>query len=121
MPCIKTTLLAVAGLTIGALAAVAQTNSSAVDRDVARARTNSSDSAKKDQPTAVAKYFVKTVPGTRPYDQRGVNMFETAKPAPNSFTGPSLDIGAAFSQSFQVCNSRTPRPRGSSTARTRTS
>lgn len=93
-------LLALAALTLGAVSAVAQGNSSGADRPTAAARSNASDSVKKEGPTQVAKYFTKTVPGARPYDQRGVNVFESPK-STTPFTGPTLDIGAAFSQSFQ--------------------
>ena len=45
--------------------------------------------------------FQKTVRNVRPYDQRGVNVFEMPKQSADGFTGPTLDIGAAFTQSFQ--------------------
>jgi hypothetical protein len=45
--------------------------------------------------------FQKTVRNVRPYDQRGVNMFEVPKTSSDGFTGPTLDLGAAFTQSFQ--------------------
>ena len=56
--------------------------------------------------------FQKTVRNVRPYDQRGVNVFEMPKQATDGFTGPTLDIGAAFTQSFQSLkhsNSAAPR------------
>ena len=61
---------------------------------------------------SISKYFARNVPATRPYDQRGVNMFEVPKPGRGSFTGPALDIGAAFAQSFQsLSQSNTAAPR----------
>ena len=45
--------------------------------------------------------FTKTVRNVRPYDQRGVNMFEVPKISSEGFAGPTLDIGAAFTQPFQ--------------------
>ena len=45
--------------------------------------------------------FQKTVRNVRPYDQRGVNVFEMPKTSSEGFTGPTLDLGAAFTQSFQ--------------------
>ena len=60
----------------------------------------------------ISRYFTRSVPAARPYDQRGVNMFEVAKPGRGLFTGPSLDIGAAFAQSFQALSqSNTAAPR----------
>ena len=74
-------------------------------------RNEASDSSSNEKAT-ISKYFARNVPATRPYDQRGVNMFEAPKPARGSFTGPSLDIGAAFAQSFQSLNqSNTAAPR----------
>lgn len=60
---------------------------------------------------AIAQAFNKTVPGVRAYDKRGLNVFEPAKPT-NKFTGPTMDIGAAFSQSFQALDhSNTAAPK----------
>jgi hypothetical protein len=44
----------------------------------------------------------------RPYDQRGINVFETTK-TPDSipFAGPRMRIGAGFSQQFQHLNHET--------------
>ena len=56
--------------------------------------------------------FQKTVRNVRPYDQRGVNMFEVPKTSSDGFTGPTLDLGTAFTQSFQSLkhsNSAAPR------------
>ena len=56
--------------------------------------------------------FQKTVRNVRPYDQRGINMFEVPKQSTEGFAGPTLDIGAAFSQPFQAINqSNTAAPR----------
>ena len=56
--------------------------------------------------------FRKTVTAVRPYDQRGVNIFEMAKPDNSTFSGPTLDIGAAFAQPFQALSqSNTAAPR----------
>ena len=63
-------------------------------------------------PRGIATVFTKTVAGTRPYDARGLNMFETPKPDAASYTGPSLDLGAAFTQTFQsLKHSNTAAPR----------
>jgi hypothetical protein len=95
---ITRTLLGLAGIALAAAPASGQEYVNAI----APAATNSvlaSDTAK--AATAFARVFTKTVPGIRAYDQRGINVFEAAKPtAP--FTGPTLDIGAAFTQSFQA-------------------
>ena len=56
--------------------------------------------------------FRKTVTAVRPYDQRGVNVFEMPKPEVKPWTGPTFDIGAAFAQPFQQLhheNSAAPR------------
>lgn len=56
--------------------------------------------------------FQKTVRNVRPYDQRGVNMFEVPKTSSEGFTGPTLDLGAAFTQSFQsLKHSNTAAPK----------
>lgn len=71
-------------------------------------------SAKSDSGTPAANainVFRKTVTGVRPYDQRGINVFEMPKPT-GTFSGPTLDLGAAFSQSFQsLTHSNTAAPR----------
>lgn len=101
-----TTLLALAGLALGAFSAGAQENAKPH-----AAPASKSDSGAKAAPATAVKYFNKTVPGTRPYDQRGVNVFEVPKSSV-PFAGPTLDIGAAFSQSFQALkHSNTAAPR----------
>jgi hypothetical protein len=48
----------------------------------------------------------------RPYDARGINVFEMPKPDVSAFTGPTFDINAAFTQAFQSLdheNSAAPR------------
>ena len=63
-------------------------------------------------PKAAALVFRKTVNGVRPYDARGINMFEAPKPTLQAFDGPTLDVGAAFTQAFQSLhqsNSAAPR------------
>jgi hypothetical protein len=37
----------------------------------------------------------------RPYDQRGINVFETGKQDSIAFEGPRMRIGAGFTQQFQ--------------------
>jgi hypothetical protein len=46
------------------------------------------------QPPTVVQYL-------RPYDQRGINIFETPKVANVEYTGFALQWGAAFTQQFQ--------------------
>ena len=61
---------------------------------------------------AIRNVFQKTVRNVRPYDQRGVNMFEVPKTSSEGFTSPTLDIGAAFTQPFQALkqsNAAAPR------------
>ena len=104
---LRITLLALAGLALTAIPAAGQSNGAAPGTPPNGERRDSAA-----QITSVTKYFAKTVPGTRPYDQRGVNMFEAPKPTGTAFTGPTLDIGAAFSQSFQtLSHSNTAAPR----------
>lgn len=108
---IGTSLFALAGLALAAMPIAAQGNASR-PQPAATGGTDARDSSKTAGLPAPASYFAKTVQGTRPYDQRGVNVFETAKPVSGSFTGPTLDIGAAFSQSFQsLQHSNTAAPR----------
>ncbi|HTI94834.1 MAG TPA: hypothetical protein VL727_29785 [Puia sp.] len=45
------------------------------------------------------------VPGMRPYDQAGINYFESKKDS-LPFTGPTLRIGAGFTQEFQNLKDR---------------
>lgn len=102
-------VIAVITALFAAMPLAAQTINKLATSSVVQADTQS-DSAKVEV-SAISKYFVKTVPGTRPYDQRGVSMFEAPKPT-TPFTGPTLDLGAAFSQSFQALNqSNTAAPR----------
>ena len=68
-------------------------------RDTSAAARKDSTNAKA---AGVVGVFQKTVKSVRPYDKRGINVFETPKIAKNgTFTGPTLDIGAAFTQAFQ--------------------
>ena len=102
-----TVLLALAAATLTAVTAAAQGDGLTTD-SATNTRTNVTGA----EPTVVSKYFAKTVQGTRPYDQRGVNMFEAPKPAAGTFRGPTLDVGAAFSQSFQsLSHSNSAEPR----------
>jgi len=41
------------------------------------------------------------IPNIRPYDKTGINVFETVKTDTIAFAGPTLRIGAAFTQEFQ--------------------
>lgn len=86
--------LAIAGTTAGAQGSVRLQSS-----EPAPATAPASDSAVA-APT-IAKVFTKTVSGVRPYDKRGLNTFEMPKPDISRFTGPTLDVGAAFTQQFQ--------------------
>ena len=97
--------LAVLSAALSAAPAMAQQNGPATPpgtdstaRPSAAAPAATKDSAA--QP-AILNVFRKTVQGVRPYDARGINMFETPKPDTDAFTGPTLDLGAAFTQSFQ--------------------
>jgi hypothetical protein len=48
----------------------------------------------------------------RPYDQRGLNVFETSKVAGPTYRGFALQIGAAFTQQFQnLSHENTAAPR----------
>ena len=106
----RMTLFALAGISLGVAPILAQGNVGA-SQPVA-AGTEARDSTKRAGSPPAGIYFTKTVQGVRPYDQRGVNVFESAKPATGSFTGPTLDIGAAFVQSFQsLQHSNTAAPR----------
>ena len=98
-------------ITVGALAllsaapAMAQQNdpATAPDTGTAASSTSSARAATPDstKAPAILNVFRKTVQGVRPYDARGINVFETPKPDTEAYTGPSLDIGAAFTQAFQ--------------------
>lgn len=52
------------------------------------------------QPPTVVQYL-------RPYDQRGINIFETPKVANVEYTGFALQWGAAFTQQFQSLSHET--------------
>ena len=110
--------------TLTLLTAAALFATPALAQEIAMAQTQPTDSTpkattteKKADSTAETRamalgVFNKTVKGVRPYDQRGVNMFETPKLAAEAWTGPKLDIGAAFAQPFQAIdheNSAAPR------------
>ena len=88
-----TLMVAAAALALPVLAASAQ-NSAGPSSSVSASDSSTSK-------TSIANVFQKTVRGVRPYDQRGVNVFEMPKLKAETFTSPSFDIGAAFSQSFQ--------------------
>ncbi|MBX5438686.1 MAG: hypothetical protein IRZ29_03990 [Thermoflavifilum sp.] len=47
-------------------------------------------------------YGQKILPNMRPYDQRGLNMFEPPKNDTATFSGLQLKIGAGFTQQFQA-------------------
>ncbi len=96
-----------------ALPALAQGTRATPDTGRSAATATRADSAKPSGAPAagVVNVFRKTVTAVRPYDQRGVNIFEMQKPD-GDFTGPTMDIGAAFSQSFQsLDHSNTAAPR----------
>ena len=90
---------------LSAAPAMAQQNGPATAPDTdSTARPTTSAPAPRSDSTAqpsVLNVFRKTVQGVRPYDARGINMFETPKPNTETFTGPTLDLGAAFTQAFQ--------------------
>ena len=114
-----TTVAALAALTLAAAGAQAQAPVSNAGANARKSeRTDTSATERKDTSTvspsaSMVNVFRKTVTAVRPYDQRGINTFEMPKPAPDAvFTGPSLDIGAAFAQSFQsLDHSNTAAPR----------
>ena len=106
---------------LSAAPALAQQNGLASSSDTGRAEQSTSptrpvaaatvDSA---PPAAapIANVFRKTVDRVRPYDQRGINMFEAPKQSSKTFTGPTLDIGAAFTQQYQgLTHENTADPR----------
>jgi hypothetical protein len=62
--------------------------------------------------TRLVNVFTKTVTAVRPYDARGINVFEMPKPDIETFKQPTLDIGAAFTQAFQsITHTNTAAPR----------
>lgn len=54
---------------------------------------------------ASAQLLQGKIPNMRPYDQRGINQFETKKDTA-AFTGPTVRIGAGFTQEFQGLQDR---------------
>ena len=54
---------------------------------------------------AFAQLLQGKVPNMRPYDQGGINYFETSKDT-GTFNGPTLRIGAGFTQEFQDLKDR---------------
>jgi hypothetical protein len=102
---------------LGAAPALAQQTAPATvpDTDGAAQPTAAAPAPKSDstaQPSTILDVFRKTVPGVRPYDARGINVFEMPKPDTDAYTGPTLDLGAAFTQAFQSLkhsNSAEPR------------
>jgi hypothetical protein len=50
---------------------------------------------------AFAQVLQGKIPGLRPYDKTGINVFEPSKADTAAFTGPTLRIGAGFTQEFQ--------------------
>ncbi len=96
--------------------ALAQEVSPAARRDATPASTaaptTKSDSTAAAPAPQVVNIFRRTVTAVRPYNQLGVNVFEMTKPDVSTYTGPSLDINAAFTQAFQglsQSNSAAPR------------
>ena len=103
------TLMAVALL--GANVATAQDVALATD-DSTSTQPKTETKAPKSASSAALSVFQKNVTAVRPYDQRGVNVFEMPKPEVKPWTGPTFDIGAAFTQPFQQLhheNSAAPR------------
>ncbi len=48
----------------------------------------------------------------RPYDKRGINIFEKEKTAPKPYEGVKLNIGGSFTQSYQsLTHSNTADPK----------
>ena len=81
--------------------ALAQGNSATADSSRAGADSAKSETTRPPA-SVVMNVFRKTVTAVRPYDQRGINVFETTKPSPSEeFAGPTLDFSAAFTQAFQ--------------------
>jgi hypothetical protein len=104
----KVTLMALTAIGFAATPVLAQEYANGGPSNKAGAATTP-DTAK--TRAALANVFTKTVPGVRDYDQRGINVFEAPK-STAKFTGPSLDIGAAFTQSFQALDhSNTAAPK----------
>ena len=95
---IVTTLLGLAGIALAGVPALGQEYANG-GAPASASTVTAPDTTK--AAIAFAKVFTKTVPGVRAYDKRGLNVFEAVKPT-EKFTGPSLDIGAAFAQAFQA-------------------
>ncbi|HYD51679.1 MAG TPA: hypothetical protein VEA99_03585 [Gemmatimonadaceae bacterium] len=105
-----TTFRAFAVLALSASTALAQNADKAASTEEKKGGEGSS------APTPAVNVFKKTVTAVRPYDQRGLNTFEMPKPVAGTFSGPSIDIGAAFTQQFQSLkheNAASPRMVGS--------
>lgn len=105
----RTLIVAATAIALPLFAASAQ---EATGRSMTRAASaaTTTDTAKAEG--VAVNVFRKTVTAVRPYDQRGVNIFEMPKPDISRFSGPTFDIGAAFSQSFQALehsNAAAPR------------
>jgi hypothetical protein len=99
-------LIALAALALPVFGVPAQEASGTGKTNTAAAASDSASPG-----ASIQKVFLKTVRGVRPYDQRGVNVFEMPK-FNEAFTGPTFDFGAAFAQSFQSLkhsNSAAPR------------
>ena len=62
---------------------------------------DTTNSPKPEQGVQLPAVFRRSVDALRPYDARGINVFEAAKPDAAKYKGPALDIGAAFTQAFQ--------------------
>ena len=93
---------ALSALALAAASATAQEAQVAVNGRTPPAPSGAvTDDSTAREPKGIARVFTKTVDGVRPYDARGLNQFEAPKPNTDNFTGPSLDLGAAFTQSFQ--------------------
>ena len=88
-------LITMAALLLPVFAAPAQEVAGSSPQSAAASASDSSLPA-----MAIQKVFLKNVRGVRAYDQRGVNVFEAPKVS-GAFAGPTIDIGAAFSQSYQ--------------------
>src|SRR5688572_27803750 len=56
---------------------------------------------KKTAPAAASVTKQLKIQNIRPYDQRGINVFESPKSTPATFDGFKFDFGAAFTQQFQ--------------------
>jgi len=50
---------------------------------------------------SMAQFTIDSIANFRPYDQRGINVFETPKQNDYPFTGIKIKVGAGFTQQFQ--------------------